>query len=125
MITRWQRLWQEMGEGRKRRKEHATIDLKPDGFVFARKRKPVTMDWSDVTEIAGGTHAMITGELFYVVIAGGGHRLEINEYVDGFSAFEQALFERFPSVRERILKLQTTPSEHERFETMWKTGDAR
>lgn len=122
IITRFIR---EVMEPRRRRKDHAAIDVSEDGFVFTRRRKPASMKWDGVSEIAAGMRAIISGEIFYAVISGDGQRLEIDEFVEGFSNLETALFQHFPSVRARFTALQVEPAGDDRLEVLWKTGDAR
>ena len=125
MANKFQRLLREIREARKRRKDRPTLDTDADGFVFTRRRKPVSLKWDDVTEIAAGTLAIFSGEIFYAAISGGGLRLEIDEFVDGFNNFEAALFRHFPSVRTRFTALQIEPAGGDRLEVLWKSGDPR
>ena len=125
MANKFQRLLREIREARKRRKDRPTLDTDADGFVFTRRRKPVSLRWEEVTEIAAGNLAIFSGEIFYAVISGGGLRLEIDEFVDGFNNFEAALFRHFPSVRARFTALQIEPAGDDRLEVLWKSSDTR
>ena len=119
-----QRFIREVTEPRKRRKERATLDVGDAGFVFTRRRTPVSLRWDEITEIAVGMHAIVSGEIFYTAISGAGQRLEIDEFVEGFSNLESALFEHFPSVRARFTAIQTEPAGDDRLEVLWTAGDA-
>lgn len=125
MANRWQRFWTELRENRKRRKDKPALDVTADGFVFTRRDSQVSVHWGNVTEIAAGTRAMLSCELFYAAISDGGHVLEIDEFADGFNAFEAAVVERWPSLRTQWFALQKAADVRDVRETLWKSGDAR
>lgn len=122
MTSRFQRFAREFKQARKQKKERETVDVTAEGFTFARRKGSDMLRWDDVTKISAGTHAMISGEVFFVLIAAKGVELEIDEFAEGFTGFEQALLERFPAIREPITALQTSASRHERLEVVWTAG---
>jgi len=125
MANKFQRLLREIKQTRKRRRERATLDVNAEGFVLTRRHKPVSLKWDEVTEIAAGSLAIFSGEIFYTVVSGDGLRLEIDEFVEGFNNFEAALFRYFPSTRGRFTELQIEAAGDDRLEVLWKSGDAR
>ncbi len=119
MTSRFQRFAREIKQARKRKKARETVDVTADGFIFSCRKASDTMRWDDVTKISAGTHAMISGEVFFVLIATKSAELEIDEFAEGFSGFEMALTGRFPAIREKIAALQMSSSRDERLEVVW------
>ncbi len=119
MTSHLQRFLREIKEARKRRKDKAAVDLTGNGFIFTRRRQPVCVEWDAVTTLAAGTHAMISGEVFFVQVTTAETVIEIDEFADGFAGFEQALGDRFPGAREGLYALQASTSTHDRLDVLW------
>jgi hypothetical protein len=107
---------------RDRNKKSGTIDLLPDGFVFTRRRRSVTMRWDDVTQIDAGVRDGFTLDLFFAVIHANGAKLRLDEVDDGFRLIEGAVLERWPQLRERWVALQCGPAHQPQYETLWRRG---
>ncbi len=119
------RFLREIGQERRRRKEHAVIDADDEGFVFTRRGERAAIKWSEVTKLMAGTYAMMSGEVLFVRIEGASREVEIDEFVDGFSNFEAVMLKEFPTVRVPFMALQTTSSRDDRIDLLWQTGDLR
>ena len=125
MTSRFQRFAREIKQARKQKKDRETLDMTADGFIFTRRKASDTVRWDDVTKISAGTHAMISGEVFFFLIAAKGVELEVDEFVEGFNGFEQVLLDRFPAIHEKATALQMNASRHERLEVVWTAGAAQ
>ena len=119
MTSAFQRFAREIKQARKRKKAYETVDVTADAIIFSTRKASDTLRWGDVNRISAGTHAMVSGEVFFVIVEGPGAALEIDEFVEGYSVFELALFERFPAIRAKITALQTSSSRDERLEVVW------
>jgi hypothetical protein len=125
MTSPLQRFAREIKQARKRKKAHETVDVTAEAVTFARRKASDTLSWDDVSRISAGTHAMVSGEVFFVIVEGAGTSLEIDEFVEGYSGFERALVEHFPAIREKITALQTSSSRDERLEVVWPRASAQ
>jgi len=114
------RFFREMVIERRRKWQRPTIDIRADHFIYTRRRKPLRVMWSDVTQIDAGVLAMVSGDLFYVGIAVKGERLEIDEFVDGFRLLENVIFERWPNVQAKWLELHKAHQHKDVLVTLWK-----
>ncbi len=115
--SRWRRI---ANTWRARGKKPAAVDIGTEGFVYKLRRKEVAVRWDDVTRIDAGTRDLLAFDLFFVVFHTAKTRLTIDEYDDGFRGLENAVFERWPQLRERWIALQCAPLHHPQFETLWR-----
>lgn len=114
------RFFREMILERRRKWQHPTIDIHEDHFVFTRRRRPLRVLWSDVSQIDAGVLAMVSGDLFYVAVVVKGTRLEMDEFVDGFLPFENAIFVRWPEVKAKWHELHKAHAHKDILTTLWK-----
>jgi len=117
-----QRFLREWAIERRRKAERATVDVRDDHIVYTRRRKPLRAKWDEITQIDAGVLALVSGDLFYVAIVANGKRWEIDEFVDGFAALENAIFARFPDAREKWLELHRAHAHRDILHVLWKRG---
>jgi hypothetical protein len=107
---------------RDRSKKSGTIDLLPDGFVFAQLRQTSTVRWDDLTQIDAGVRDGLALDLFFVIVHANGTKVRLDEIDDGFRLVEVAVLERWPQLRERWVALQCGPAHQPQYETLWRRG---
>lgn len=121
MANAVQRFFREWGIERRRKRERATVDVREDHLVFTRRRKPLRVNWADVSQVDAGVMALVSGDLLYVTISATNvTRLMIDEFVDGFAALENALFARWPQIREKWNELHRAHTHQDILVTLWK-----
>lgn len=114
-------LWRRIGNSwRARGRKPGTVDVTPDGLIFSRGRKSIRIRWDDVVRIDGGVRDSLSIDLFYVVILAGEVKAIIDELDDGFRVLENAILERWPLVRERVIALQCGAPHQPFYETLWQ-----
>ena len=114
-------LWRRIGNSwRGRGKKPGTIDVTADGLVASDGRRSTTLRWNDIVRIDCGTRDTINIDLFYVVMQTASAKVTIDEFADGFRVFENAIFERWPQLRERWVAVQCGPLHQPQFETLWQ-----
>jgi hypothetical protein len=114
------RFFREMILERRRKWQRPTIDIRDEHFIYTRRRKPLRVLWSDVSQIDAGVLAMVSGDLFYVALVVKGARLEIDEFADGFRLLENAIFARWPDVQAKWLELHKAHAHKDILVTLWK-----
>jgi hypothetical protein len=105
---------------RTKRRKSGVIDLEADGFVFTRARRRQQLCWDDVVQIDGGTRDTVAIDLFFVVFRTARSALVLDEYDDGFHPLENAVFARWPEIRERWIALQCGQLHQPQSETLWR-----
>ncbi|MGH6889440.1 MAG: hypothetical protein ACREHF_09610 [Rhizomicrobium sp.] len=114
-------LWRRIGNSwRARRRKSAAIDLLADGFVITRAGRSQQICWDDVAQIDCGTRDTISIDLFFAVFRTARGAFAIDEYDDGFHPLENAVFGRWPQIRERWIALQCGPLHQPQSETLWR-----
>lgn len=114
-------LWRRIKNSwRMRGQKPGAIDLLTDGFLVTRGRQKTDIRWDDVVQIDGGVRDTLSLDLLFAVfrtVAGG---VTVDEFDDGFRTFESALFERWPTIRDRWVQLQCGPLHQPKYETLWQ-----
>ncbi|HLY06746.1 MAG TPA: hypothetical protein VKR31_13460 [Rhizomicrobium sp.] len=104
----------------RRRQKPGTIDLLTDGFLVARGRRKTDVRWDDVIQIDGGVQDTLSLDVLFAVFHTSAAAITIDELDDGFRTFEGAVFERWPTIRDRWVELQCGPLHRPKFETLWQ-----
>lgn len=114
-------LWRRIGNSlRERRRKSGAIDLMADGFVFTRGGHKEQVWWDDVVQIDGGTRDTISIDLFFVEFHTAHGKIALDEYDDGFHPLENAVFARWPQIREGWIALQCGPLHQPQSVTLWQ-----
>lgn len=103
-----------------RRRHIATIDVSQDGFLFTFHKRETHILWADVERIDVGVRDYFSFDALYVVLFAKKGKLEIDELDDGFQPFENALFERWPQIREGWIKLLAGNPRQPQHATLWR-----
>lgn len=103
-----------------RRKKPGAIDLLTDGFLVTRGRRKTDVRWDDVVQVDGGVRDTLSLDLLFAVFRTSAGPVAIDEFDDGFRTFESAVFERWPTIRERWVQLQCGPLHQPKYETLWQ-----
>jgi len=115
--SRWRRI---KNSWRMRGRKSGAIDLLADGFLLTKGRHKTDIRWDDVVQIDGGVRDTLTIDLLFAVFRTPDRSVTIDEFDDGFRTFESAVFERWPTVRERWVQLQCGPLHQPKYETLWQ-----
>lgn len=113
----WRRLknsWDMRG------RKPGAVDLLADGFLVTRGRRKTDVRWDDVQQIDGGIRDTLSIDWLFTVFRTSSQSIRIEELDDGFRAFESAVFERWPMVRDRWVALQCGPLHQPKYETLWQ-----
>ena len=114
-------LWRRIRNSwRRRRQKPGGIDLLTDGFLVTRGRHKVDVRWDDIVQIDGGVRDTLTLDLLFAVFRTPTQSVTVDEIDDGFPGFESAIFERWPTIRERWVQLQCGPLHQPKYETLWQ-----
>jgi hypothetical protein len=114
-------LWRRIQNSwRMRGKKPGAIDLLTDGFLVTQGRHKSDIRWDDVVQIDGGIRDTLSIDLLFAVFRTPGTSVTVDEFDDGFRTFEGAVFERWPTVRERWVALQCGPLHQPKYETLWQ-----
>jgi len=114
-------LWRRIGNSwAARGKRPGTVDVTPDGLSATEHRRTKEMRWDDVIRIDCGMRDTISIDIFFVVLHGTSAKIRIDEFADGFHLFENAVFERWPQLRERWIAVQCSPLHQPQYETLWQ-----
>jgi hypothetical protein len=114
-------LWRRVGNSwRTRSHKSGAADVIPGGLAFTRSGRTRQIFWDDVVRIDCGTRDTLSIDLFYAVFHTAGTKLTIDEYDDGFHPLENAVFARWPQIRERWIGLQCGPLHQPQCETLWR-----
>jgi hypothetical protein len=105
---------------RARGRKSGAVDVTPEGVAFTRSRRTQQILWDDVVRIDCGTHDTLSIDLFFAVFHTAGTKLMIDEYDDGFHPLENAVFARWPQIREQWIALQCGPLHQPQYETLWR-----
>jgi hypothetical protein len=116
----WRRVRNTLNHSR--RKRMATIDLAPDGFLLTFRKRERRMRWADIDRIDAGIRDYFSFDGLYVVLFTAKTKLEIDELDDGFQPFENALFERWPQIRDDWNKLLIGNPREPQHATLWRRG---
>lgn len=104
-----------------RRKKPGAIDLLTDGFLLTHGRRKIDVRWDDVVQVDGGVRDTLSLDLLFAVFrTSAGAVITVDETDDGFRTFESAVFERWPTIRERWVQLQCGPLHQPKYETLWQ-----
>lgn len=103
-----------------RGKKPGAIDLLTDGFILTRWRRKTDVRWDDVVQIDGGVRDTLSLDLLFAVFRTSAGTVTVDETDDGFRTFESAVFERWPTIRERWVELQCGPLHQPKYETLWQ-----
>ena len=101
-------------------KRPGTVDVTPEGVTAAEGRRTKEIRWDEIVRIDCGTRDTITIDLFFVVLFTPSAKVTIDEFADGFRVFENAIFERWPQLRERWVTIQCGPLHQPQYETLWQ-----
>lgn len=114
-------LWRRIKNSwRIRGRKPGAIDLFTGGFLVTQGRQKTDVRWDDLMQIDGGIRDTLSIDLLFAVFRTPDKSVTIDEFDDGFRAFESALFERWPMVRERWVALQCGPLHQPKYETLWQ-----
>ena len=114
-------LWRRIGNSWQRRgKKPGTVDVTAEGVAATEGRRTKEIRWNDIVRIDCGTRDTISIDLFFVVLHSASAKVTIDEYADGFRVFENAMFERWPQLRERWVAIQCGPLHQPQYETLWQ-----
>ena len=105
---------------RRRSRKPGTIDLLTDGFLLTRGRRKTDVRWDDVVQIDGGVEDTLSLDILFAVFRTPAGVVTIDEFDDGFRTFEGAVFERWPTIRDRWVGLQCGPLHQPKYETLWQ-----
>ena len=103
-----------------RGKKPGAVDLLTDGFLCTKGRRKTAIRWDDVVQIDGGICDTLSIDLLFAVFRTAGQTVRIDELDDGFRVFESAVFERWPTIRDRWVALQCGPLRQPKYETLWQ-----
>jgi len=81
------------------------------------------MKWSDIDRIDAGMLDFLTADLLYVVIHAAARSVTIDETADGFRQLENAVFERWPQIKDGWAALYKGTPSQPRCETLWRRAD--
>lgn len=115
--SRWRRI---KNSWRMRGNKPGAIDLLTDGFLVTHGRHKVDIRWDDVVQIDGGIRDTLAIDLLFAVFRTPDRSVTIDELDDGFRTFESAIFERWPTIRDRWVQLQCGPLHQPKYETLWQ-----
>ena len=104
-----------------RRKKPGAVDVLTDGFLVSRGRRKSDVRWDDVVQIDGGVRDTLSLDLLFAVFrTRAGAVITVDEFDDGFRTLEGAVFERWPTIRDRWVQLQCGPLHQPKYETLWQ-----
>ena len=113
----WRRIRNSLSRSPHRRR--ATIDMTVDGFAFTIRRREHLVRWDEISRTDAGIRDYFTFDGLYLIIFAA-RTLELDELDDGFLQFENAIFARWPNIKDRVNRLLAGVPHEPHCETIWR-----
>jgi hypothetical protein len=90
------------------------------GFTVVDGRKADNAEWNSITQIDVGRKPTGIVEWFYVVLFADGRALTVVHDAKGFIEFSEAIFERWPEIKDSWTKVFMGYPDVAEYKTLWK-----
>ncbi len=103
------------------RKKYGVVDVTLRGFTRRFGRRSWSMAWDDTTQIDAGRKPTLGVEYFYAeLFSANGVSILVDDLTIGFEQFQNAVFERWPEIKEAWVRVYTGSPDVAEHVTLWK-----